>query len=362
LREPGGVDKKAVMMDWQSGNDGARSSMEHPADHSAAALPARQGGRFLAADVGGTHARLALVQRQSDGSIAILDHYKYACADFPSLTAIVADFLAVPGRGPVHDAAIGCAGMRRDDLVISINLPWPISLSELRGLGIERVAAVNDFVAVAHAVQCMNPANSVLLSGPSVVATDGPMLVIGPGTGLGAAYRVPNGPQAMVIPSEAGQMAFAPGNAREIAVLAKLLEAAPHVSSEQVVSGPGLLKVYKALCAIDGVAPRQASPAEVVEAARADNDPQAAEAVRIFCDALGSLLGDLVMVGGATSVYIAGGIMPKIRDFIDGSHFRTRFTNKGVMRTLLEQVPVWLIDNPHKGVIGAASWYLTQPA
>lgn len=336
--------------------------MENTATHSCAALPAREGGPFLAADVGGTHARLALVQRRPDGSIEILDHHKYACADFPGLTDIVADFLAAPGRGPVHDAAIGCAGMRRDDLVISINLPWPISLSELRGLGIDRVAAVNDFVAVAHAVQCMNPANSVLLGGPSVVAADGPMLVIGPGTGLGAAYRVPNGAQALVVPSEAGQMAFAPGNAREIAVLAKMLEAKPHVSNEQVVSGPGLLKVYQALCALDGVTPRLDTPAAVVDAARAETERHAIEAVRIFCDALGSLLGDLVMVGGATSVYIAGGIMPKIRDFIDASHFRARFVNKGVMRTLLEQVPVWLIDNPHKGVIGAASWYLTQPA
>jgi glucokinase len=350
------------MMDLQFSIDGVRSSMENPDVHSGAALSAWQGGPFLAADVGGTHARIALVQRRPDGSIEILDHHKYACADFPSLTAIIADFLATPGRGPVHDAAIGCAGMRRDDLVISINLPWPISLSELRGLGIERVAAVNDFVAVAHAVQCMNPGNSVLLSGPSVVAADGPMLVIGPGTGLGAAYRVPNGQHAMVVPSEAGQMAFAPGNAREIAVLAKMLETTPHVSNEQIVSGPGLLKLYKALCALDGATPCQVSPAAVVDAARAGDDAHAIEAVRIFCDVLGSLLGDLVMVGGATSVYIAGGIMPKIRDFIDGSHFRARFANKGVMRTLLEQVPVWLIDHPHKGVIGAASWYLSQPA
>src|SRR5688572_27830928 len=117
------------MMDLQFSIEGVRSSMENPDVHSGAALSARQGGPFLAADVGGTHARIALVQRRPDGSIEILDHQKYACADFPSLTAIIADFLATPGRGPIHDAAIGCAGMRRDDLVISINLPWSISLS-----------------------------------------------------------------------------------------------------------------------------------------------------------------------------------------------------------------------------------------
>ncbi len=332
--------------------------MTSPAIHSTAAAAGH--APFLATDVGGTHARLALVRRGVDGAIEILDQHKYACADFPSLTAIVADFLAQPGRGPVHDAAIGCAGMRRDDMVISLNLPWPVSLSELRGLGIERVAAVNDFVAVAHAVQCMNPGNSVLLAGPDAPASDGPMLVIGPGTGLGAAYRIPHGDRWLVLPREAGQMAYAAGNAREMAVLAHMHASMPHVSNEQFASGPGLLKLYAALCALDGVAPRAATPAGVVDAARAGGDAQAAEAARMFCDALGAILGDLVMVGSATSVYIAGGIMPKMRDFLPDSGFHARFTGKGVMRDMLERVPVWLIDNPHKGVIGAATWYLTQ--
>jgi glucokinase len=344
-------------MTCQTNTQGAPTSVPNFAVKSGIALSARQGAPFLAADVGGTHARLALVQRKADGTIEVIDHHKYACADFASLTEIVADFLV--GRGPVDEAVIGCTGMRRDDLVISINLPWPVSLSQLSGLGITHVAAVNDFVAVAHAVQCMTSDNSILLCGPSTAAP-GPVLVIGPGTGLGAAYRLQQGNRTIVLPCEAGQMALAPGNSRELAVLAKMLEGKPHVSNEQIVSGPGLLKLYNTLCALDGEVPRQHSPATIVEAARAGQDVQAVEATRVFCDVLGSVLGDLVMAGGATSVYIAGGIMPKMRDFIEGSAFCARFANKGVMRTMLEKVPVWLIDHPHKGVIGAAMWYLSH--
>jgi glucokinase len=69
----------------------------NPAIHSGAALSARQGARFLATDVGGTHARLALEQRRNDGTIEVLEHQKYACADFASLADIVADFLGTPG-------------------------------------------------------------------------------------------------------------------------------------------------------------------------------------------------------------------------------------------------------------------------
>jgi glucokinase len=236
-----------------------------------------------------------------------------------------------------------------------------VSLSELRALGIDRVEVVNDFVAVAHAVQCMRDGDSLLPGDRAGPPPPGPTLVVGPGTGLGAAVRVPHGDGAVVLPCEAGQLAFAPGNAREIAVLAKMLEAGPYVSSEQVVSGPGLFKLYATLCAIDGVDVRQDTPSAVVEAARRGDDTHAVEAVRIFCEAFGSLLGDLVIASAATSVYIAGGIVPRIRDLFDAGAFRARFVNKGLMRKVLEQVPVRLIDNPHNGVIGAAAWYLAQP-
>lgn len=315
-----------------------------------------QGTPFLAMDVGGTHARLAIVQRKSDGTIRILDQQQYVGGEFESLNDITADFLSAPGRGPVDDVAIGCTGVLRDDRVMSNNLPWPVAVSELRRLGIARVAIVNDFVAVAHAVQCMNPGNSVLLSGPAV-AMPGPALVIGPGTGLGAAYRIPSGNRTIVLPSEAGQIALAPGNPRELAVLGKMMERSAHVSAEQITSGPGLLKLYRTLCELDGVPSRQETPAAVADAARA-GETQALEAALMFCDVLGSQLGDLVMVGSATSVYIASGIVQQMRDFMDRSHFRARFTNKGVMRTALDQVPVWLIEHPHKGIIGAAAWYV----
>jgi len=324
-----------------------------------AADVAREDAPLLVADIGGTHARLALVRNDADGGIGILAHQQYDCSAFPSLAGIVADFLSRSGGGRVHDAAIGCAGMHRGDTVTSLNLPWPVSLSELRGLGIARVAAVNDFVAVAHAVQCLGPDHSVLLCGPEEPVADGPGLVVGPGTGLGAAYRIPCDGRILVLPSEAGQMAFAPGNARELAVLGQLFAAAAGVACTEIVSGPGLLTLYGALCALDGEAVRRASPAEVVAAARQGDDRQALEAVEMFCAVLGATIGNLAVAGIATRVHVAGGIVPRIREFLPGSQFRARFvgTGTGIMRAALEQIPVRLIDHPHQGVIGAAVWY-----
>ena len=163
-----------------------------------------------------------------------------------------------------------------------------------------------------------------------------------------------------MLPSEAGQVSLAPGNARERDVLAQLQGGAGYVSAEQVVSGPGLLRLYHTLCALDGASPACDSPATVAEAAAAGSDAQAVEAVAIFCAKFGSLLADTVMVTGASRVFVAGGIVQKILPLLQRSDFVARFLDKGVMRQVLERVPVRLIDHPHKGVIGAATWYLQR--
>ena len=124
------------------------------------------------------------------------------------------------------------------------------------------------------------------------------------------------------------------------------------------ISGPGLLKAYRALCALDDVSPRHAGPAEVAEAAARGDDAQAREALRMFCDVLGAALGDFVLASGATRVWVAGGILPKLRGFVADSDFEARFLEKGTMRKVLEQVPVRLVDDPQLGIIGAANWYL----
>ena len=321
----------------------------------------RAGTPLLATDIGGTHARMALVRRDAAGDIEVIDQHKYICAEHPGLAAIVADFLGARGLR-VDDAAIATTGLLRDGEVFSINLPWRVSLAELRALGIARVAAVNDFVAVAHADQCMRDGCGTLLREGAGPVVPGPAAVVGPGTGLGAAIRVPRCQGTVVLPSEAGQQAFAPGSARELALLARMQETEAYVPTEHFVSGPGLLKVYRTLCALDGVAPRQATPAEVAEAAGRGDDAQAGEAVHVFCSVLGAALGDFVLASGATRVWVAGGILPKLCGFVAGSDFEARFLNKGAMRAVLEPVPVRLIDDPQLGIIGAANWYLQRPA
>lgn len=322
-----------------------------------AVAPAEQ--RFIAADVGGTNARIALVRATGDGPVAVLAYRKYGCGDFPSLGAILAEFVADhPSSADVDRMAIASAGVVLDDEVINSNLPWRIALPQLRReLRLRDLQVINDFEAAAHAAQCMGDDDTRLLTPGVGTAAPGPVLVVGPGTGLGAAVRIPHARGTVVLPTEAGLAAFAPGTPREIEVLRWMQQRARHVSTEQLVSGPGLVNLYAALCAIEARAAVLQAPAAISEAARA-GDSVARDAVLTFCALLGSVIGDLAVIASAKAVFVAGGILPQIADFLAASDFHARLVDKGAMRAVLERVPVRLIENERLGVIGAASWYL----
>lgn len=333
---------------------------------SVAAVPAVRAEYFVAADVGGTNARIALVRADRVGHIELLDYRRYLCAQYPGLGAILAEFRARQleaghPRDALERMAIASAGVVLDGEVINSNLPWRISLRELHEmLGLHELHVINDFAAAAHGARRLDPADSRLLTPGVAHAEPGPILVVGPGTGLGAAVCIPHARGDVVLPTEAGMTAFAPGDDREIEILRWMRRnGARHVCTEQLVSGPGLVNLYQALSAIAGTEASLRQPAEIALAARM-GDPACTEAVLVFCALLGSVIGDLAVIGSARSVYVAGGILPQLADFLPRSEFLARLVDKGAMRPVLERMPVRLVENERFGAIGAASWYLQQ--
>lgn len=325
------------------------------------ALPAVNPRPLIAADVGGTHARVALVEPIAVPSSMQLVHYRrYACADYPDLASILRAFIDEAGIGAHPDAAVAIAGLLVGDTLVHANLPWSVSVSgTVSGAGLNGLRLINDFEAMAWAVPSIDPGSARLISGPDTTTPPGSALVIGPGTGFGAAVRVPGRPP-VVVPTEAGHAALSVRTPRELAVLEVFLQRWSHVGNERLLSGPGLLNAYQALCVLDGVDERLASPSAITRAAQQGEDPQAVEAVAMFCNVLGSVAGDLALTFGANAVYLAGGIPTQITDLLLASDFAERFVDKGVMREVLKSVPVRLVEHGQLGLQGAASWYIAQ--
>ncbi|MEW9570323.1 glucokinase [Rhodanobacter sp. Si-c] len=320
---------------------------------------------FLAADVGGTHARVALMRVSPDPGrgVEVLAYRKFVCADFPGLAELLQAFIDGDAQVPVRHCVLACAGQVMGDEVLNDNLAWPIHPPQLRqALALDDVAVLNDFEALGYAFDTSIARNGRRLCGPAIHA-DGPALVIGPGTGLGAAVRLPGPAGDVVLTTEVGQMDFAPHSIRERELLAYLAPDGGYVPYEHIVSGPGLLTAYAALCVLHGETPRLATPEAVTAAAAACSDARAVEAVEVFCAALGSFAGSLAMafmaVGG---VYLAGGFLYSMFTLLERSAFEERFLHGRSARALLSRVPVWVTEHGRHGVLGAARWYLRRGA
>lgn len=315
----------------------------------------------IAADVGGTFARLAWVTLSPGEAPVVRNYRKYACAEYPSLASILREFstdAATDAGAPLsRTAVVAIAGLLEGDHLLNTNLPWQVSVAETTAKsGLAHLQLINDFQAMAYAIPHADPLKMNRLAGAGAPLAGWPALILGPGTGLGAALRL-GGEHSTVLPSEIGHSALAAGNELELDILRLLVRRYGHVDNERALSGPGLVNVYGCLCELRGVSVRWGMPQQLIEAAQSGQDPIAEESLHVFCEWLGSLVGDLAIAFGAKAVYLSGGITSHITEFLHDGRFEQRYLRKGALSDALRQVPVWRVDHGQLGVIGAAAWY-----
>ena len=295
----------------------------------------------LVADIGGTHARFALVAANSLEP----EHEKTVrCADYESLEHAVRSYLRETGEPVIREAALAVATNVTGDFVHLTNGPWGFSIEQTRQvLDLERLHVVNDFTALALAVPTLRPDElSKIGGGAALPAT--PIAVIGPGTGLGVSGLIPVQKGWVALQGEGGHAAFSPTDEREVGALRWLQRRYDHVSVERVVSGMGLQNLYHALCDMDGAQPRSLDPNQISAAALAGSDAQCMAALEMFCAILGAAAANLVLTLGAQAgCYIGGGIVPQLGEYFARSAFRPRFESAGRFSRYVAAVPTYVI-------------------
>ncbi len=322
--------------------------------------------KILVGDIGGTKTLLQVAEFTPDNHCHVLREHAYA-SDHPDPMQIFRHFLQ--GAPAVDAACFGVAGPVTGDAAHQqaqvTNLPWRLDNAALAAeLNIPRVRLINDFQAVGYAIESLKDRDVVVLQGGEP-QPQGTRALIGAGTGLGEGLLVWHNDHYEVLASEGGHVDFAPQDGTQAQLLEYLSRQYDHVSYERVVSGPGLVNIYTFL--------RQAKPgAESADLARAmrEGDPAAAisefalwredelaqqtltQFVRIYGAQAGNLALTTLARGG---VYIAGGIAPKIIDFMNSNDFLQAFNSKGRMQPLMQSIPVKVILNSRVGLIGAAT-------
>src|SRR6266403_298257 len=310
-------------------------------------------GLRLIGDIGGTNARFAIAE---NGAYRQLKHVEVD--RHPSLHDALSAYLkALPDAERADlSGALAIAGPVLGDRISMTNKAWSFSVEELRrSLKLISLTVVNDFAANARAIPHLAEPGLFAI-GPVSAGAKGNIGVVGPGTGLGVSALIPTGGDWVLIAGEGGHATLAASNEEEEAIIHMLRKRWSHVSAERVLSGAGLVNLYEAVCAIDGVEPLMLSPADVTQRAMSKSDNACVRAFAHFCGFLGSVAGDLALtVGALGGVYIAGGILLRFKEAFAASAFRQRFEAKGRFATMLARIPTYLILEESPALIGLAN-------
>ncbi|GMV58059.1 MAG: hypothetical protein AMXMBFR72_11710 [Betaproteobacteria bacterium] len=253
-------------------------------------------------------------------------------------------------------AAFALAGAIGEGDVRLTNHPWVFSRDELRrAFGFERLLLLNDFEALALALPRLEPNDCRVPFGPKPApATDQPMAVVGPGTGLGVAGVVRHRKRWIPVPGEGGHATLCATTAFEADVLSVARAEFGHVSAEQLLSGSGLPALHRAVAIVRG-SPAAANTAEQVTALADSGDEIARVTIGTFFDLLGAFAGNVALTFGARGgVYVGGGIVPKLEARFAASGFRSRFEGKGRLAPYLEAIPTPVITSTDVALLGAS--------
>ncbi|MEH6592327.1 MAG: glucokinase [Halioglobus sp.] len=286
----------------------------------------------IVADIGGTNARFAYVESDSDELLGI---EIFPCADFPFFVDAIRAYMERGHVAQVDKICLAVAGPVESDLIDLPNNHWSFSRAELQSsLGVS-ATIINDFSAQVLCIDALSD-SELRWIGSARPAGGQVKAVLGPGTGLGVSAMLQEGD---ILPSEGGHVAFAPLTDHEADLQKQLRQRYERVSVERVLSGMGLANLYWANGRLDGY--DRELPAPEVTAGALAGDLYCLRAVEDFCSILGSVAGDVaLMMGAADGVYISGGILPR------------RFDDKGRFTEICSKIPLAIVLAEHPGLRG----------
>jgi glucokinase len=316
---------------------------------------------ILAGDVGATKTLLGMYRAQDENVIPVRER-RYASAGHPSLEAVCADFAA----GDRIDAAcLGVPGVVTGGAAVASNLAWKMNERAVAdALGGAPVRLLNDLSATAFGLVYLGEPDYRVINRGAAQGARGNLAAIAAGTGLGEAALAWDGARYHAVPSEGGHSSFAPQGDEQIELLRFLAGEFGHVSWERVLSGPGLVNIYR--FARSTSAEREPAwlarelsaedPAAAISAAAMEGrDAVCAHALMMFCAMYGSEAGNLALKVLATGgVYLCGGIAPRILPWLEQGGFMRSFQDKGRLGAILARIEVRVVTRADTALLGAA--------
>ena len=307
---------------------------------------------LLCVDIGGTNARFLAIEEPRGQSAAPV-HVR--TGDFIGLAEAVEFFVQKTGDRPRSMIVCGAGPVIGRALKLT-NAAWVIDGPLLaEKLGLDQGLLLNDFEAQALSLPILNKSWARQI-GPLDFGGEGPQVILGPGTGLGIGALLNVSGKYTPVSSEAFHIDFGQFTDEEREFWPFLERAHGRITTESVISGPGLVRVHDARMAALG---RRAEPLDapgLVGRALAEPTGREAESLRRFWRIVARFAGDMAITfvaeGGVT---LAGGVLPRIVDFLEDQEFRAAFEAKAPVDKLARSTPSRLLTRADSVLAGMAA-------
>lgn len=309
---------------------------------------------ILIGDIGGTNARFSILL---DAFAEPQQLVSVKTADFATIDDAIQTSILDKSSVQPRSAILAVAGPIESDEIPLTNCDWVVRPKQmLAKLGFEDIIVINDFEAQALAISSLDNDNRDII-GPHNKDMVASRVVLGPGTGLGVAGLVHARNMWFPVPGEGGHVDIGPRSARDFEVFPHLEPIEGRISGEQILCGRGLVYLYNAVCAADGIKPAFTDPADITSHGLSGDNAQAAETLTLFSTYLGRLAGDLALIFMARGgVYLAGGISQKIIPALKAGEFRAAFEDKAPHSALLATIPTYVVTHPQAALAGLATF------
>ncbi len=315
--------------------------------------------KYLAADIGGTNIRLAIVESQGTGYI-LHTLQTYRASDCPSIAGIIQEFL-LRQKVRVNAIALACAGPLQSNRTscTGTNSSWNVDVQEIKEkTGISRVILLNDFEAIGFGISELHESQTIPITENGWLT--GTIAIIGAGTGLGATIVIDDRGRSIPIPSEGGHVDLTLDSTIPIESKLALFLKKRKIprEAESIISGEGIVLLYEFFSRntikIQHIHSSERA-AFVTNAALAGKDTAAVKSMALFITLYARHARILTLTAAATTLILAGGISPKIAPLLKDAFIENFAVHeRAPIRTLLEQVRIFVLTEEKVALYGCA--------
>ena len=283
--------------------------------------------KVLLIDIGGTNIRTATAEIGSN-EINNASKQNLDCLD--SFDQIIQKLLSKDQN--IKHIVFSVAGPKLHQSIAMTNRNFEINEKTiLKKFAVDSCYILNDWESIGHGLSLFDTKEMSFIN-----KCDGfnqTSLVIGPGTGLGAAQVIKDN---IVLPTEIGNSSL---------TLPKLFEDFEPMAIENfniiesIISGSGLKQIYKIF------SNEEKSSEEIVSSF--SNDEFSQKAINFFLNSFSQILSELALAYmPGNGVFIAGGLMRSMHQFIDNDIFMKNFlmNRKSMHAKILSQMPIAIIN------------------